>query len=286
LGKRPKPIAPFLEGFGVLPHKMDSDRLSKAIVALVELVARLRSPGGCPWDAKQTDASVKVYLLEEAYEVLDAVEKSSPQEVCLELGDLLFQILFLAQLASERREFDFTEVVEKITEKMIRRHPHVFGRTKVNDAEEVAHNWAKIKKAEEGTHQKKVSALRTVPTKLPALLRGHRLTERASKLNPHWENKDEAREKVQRHFEGLKAAIRRQDRDFFYKEMGHLIFSLVNLSRLWGFNAEDLLRTVNQEFLACFEKTESELESRGIELGEATSDQMKSVWEKIKKKMS
>ena len=192
----------------------------------------------------------------------------------------------MTQLASERREFDFAEVVEKITEKMIRRHPHVFGRTRVNGAEEVAHNWAKIKKAEEGTHQKKGSALRTVPTNLPALLRAHRLTERASMLNPHWENEDETREKVQRHFEGLKAAIRRQDRDFFHKEMGRLIFSLVNLSRLWGFNAEDLLRTVNQEFLAYFEKTKSELESRGIELGEATSDQIKSVWEKIKKQTS
>ncbi|MEE9420147.1 MAG: MazG nucleotide pyrophosphohydrolase domain-containing protein, partial [Desulfatiglandaceae bacterium] len=113
---------------------MDSDRLSKAIVTLVELIQRLRRPNGCPWDKKQTDSSTKIYLLEEAYEVLAAIEKSSPQEVCSELGDLLFQILFLAQLAAERNQFDFVEVVERITEKMIRRHPHVFGQKRVDSA--------------------------------------------------------------------------------------------------------------------------------------------------------
>ncbi|MBK5100612.1 MAG: nucleotide pyrophosphohydrolase, partial [Desulfobacteraceae bacterium] len=108
----------------VSPAKMDPDRLSKAIEALLNLVARLRGPGGCPWDAKQTDSTVRMYLLEEAYEVLEAIEKSSSKEVCMELGDLLFQILFLAQIAAERNEFDFIEVVEGITEKMIHRHPH------------------------------------------------------------------------------------------------------------------------------------------------------------------
>ena len=125
--------------------------MSKAIVTLVELIARLRGPAGCPWDAKQTDSDIKTYLIEEAYEVIEAIESANSQEVCEELGDLLFQILFLAQLATERNEFDITEVLEKITEKMIYRHPHVFGQTKVNSAEEVARNWAKIKKTEKGT---------------------------------------------------------------------------------------------------------------------------------------
>ena len=129
---------------------MDSDRLSKAIVALTNLVARLRGPEGCPWDARQTDSTIKIYLIEEAFEVLDAIEKSSPEDVCLELGDLLFQVLFLARLADERNEFDFIDVVEKITKKMIHRHPHVFGEVKVNSAEDVANNWANIKKAEKG----------------------------------------------------------------------------------------------------------------------------------------
>ena len=123
---------------------MDINRSADAIRSLVKLVARLRGPGGCPWDAEQTDDTIKIYLLEEAYEVLDALEDASPGEVCSELGDLLFQILFLTQLASEREEFDFNGVVEGITEKMTRRHPHVFGDTKVNGSEDVASNWAVI----------------------------------------------------------------------------------------------------------------------------------------------
>ena len=127
---------------------MEPDKLSGALLALVELVARLRGPGGCPWDAKQTDETLKIYLLEEAYEVLDAVERSSPRQVCQELGDLLFQILFLAHLAEERQEFDLVDVLETIREKMIRRHPHVFGDVAVETAEDVAENWAEIKRNE------------------------------------------------------------------------------------------------------------------------------------------
>ena len=235
---------------------MDSDRLSRAVVALVELVTRLRSPGGCPWDAKQTDSTLKMYLLEEAYEVLDAIEQSSPEDVCMELGDLLFQILFLAHLAAERKEFDFTEVVEKITEKMIRRHPHVFGETSVDSAEDVALNWAKIKAKEKGSPQKMSSVFESVPTNLPALLRSHRLTERASKLNPDLANGEEIWNKVLGQFEALKSAVTREDRGSVREAMGGLLFSLSNITRHWGFNAENLLRLANQEFMECFEKTE------------------------------
>ncbi|MBL6978842.1 MAG: MazG family protein, partial [Desulfobacteraceae bacterium] len=159
---------------------MDINRSADAIRSLVKLVARLRGPGGCPWDAEQTDDTIKIYLLEEAYEVLDALEGVSPREVCSELGDLLFQILFLAQLASERGEFDFNEVVEGITEKMTRRHPHVFGDTRVDGAEDVASNWVKIKRKETGRPKSTSFLLQSVPSDLPALLRAHRLSERAS----------------------------------------------------------------------------------------------------------
>ncbi|HDZ89447.1 MAG TPA: nucleotide pyrophosphohydrolase, partial [Deltaproteobacteria bacterium] len=119
---------------------MDAQRLAAAMRSLMELVDRLRGPGGCPWDAEQTDATVRIYLLEEAYEVMEAIEGSSPQEVCAELGDLLFQILFLARLASERGEFDLIEVIEGITRKMIRRHPHVFGDAKIQNVDDVSSN--------------------------------------------------------------------------------------------------------------------------------------------------
>jgi MazG family protein len=259
---------------------MDSDRLSRAVVALVDLVVRLRGPNGCPWDAKQTDASIKMYLLEEAYEVLDAIENSSPRDVCMELGDLLFQILFLTQLAAERKEFDFIEVVEKITEKMIHRHPHVFGSTKLDSPEEVALNWTRIKANEKGSSHKSSSALQSVPLNLPALLRAHRLGERASKLNTFWANGDKILATLQDEFEALKSAIARQDRDLLSEKTGDLLFDLANLTRHWGLNAENLLRLANQDFLEFFEKAESTLRASGIDIEEATPDQLNRIWEK------
>ena len=147
---------------------MSKDRLSNALSALWELVARLRGPGGCPWDAKQMDSDVKMYLLEEAYEVLDAIEKESPDDVREELGDLLFQIIFLCSLAADRGEFDLAEVMEEIGDKMIRRHPHVFGGEKVNSPSEVSHNWARIKREEKGDNGSASDSLRDVPLDLPA----------------------------------------------------------------------------------------------------------------------
>ena len=261
---------------------MDSDRLSRAIAALIELVERLRGPAGCPWDAGQTDSSIKIYLLEEAYEVLEAIEKSSPQDVCMELGDLLFQILFLAQLASERKEFDFIEVIERVTEKMIHRHPHVFRNVRVDGAEDVALNWAKIKKAEKGASGDTSSLLQNVPVKLPALLRSHRLSERASRVDFDWANADEVWDKVQEELEELESAIVEEDREGVAEELGDTLFSLVNLARHWGFNAEHLLRLANQKFLERFENMEKELKISGIELEEATPEQMNLVWGKAK----
>lgn len=261
---------------------MDTDRLAVAIRSLVELVARLRGPGGCPWDAKQTDSTIKIYLLEEAYEVLDALEGSSPEEVCSELGDLLFQILFLAQLASERGEFDFNEVVEGITEKMTRRHPHVFGNTRVESAEDVSSNWVKIKRAEKGKPKNTSFLLQSIPSGLPALLRAHRLSERASKVGFDWANRGEIWAKVQEEVEELGSAINDGDQEGIVEEMGDLLFSLTNLARHSGANAENLLRKGNQKFLERFEKMEARLADSGIGLEEATLDQMNRAWEDVK----
>jgi MazG family protein len=261
---------------------MDSERLSGAIVALAELVARLRGPGGCPWDAKQTDSSIKIYLLEEAYEVLEAIEKSSAEDVCEELGDLLFQILFLAQLGAEQKQFDFVEVVERITDKMIKRHPHVFGDTKVDSAKDVAFNWANIKKKEKGCPNDASSALKSVPVSLPALLRAHRLSERASKVAFDWASKDEIWDKVQKEFEELGSAILKGDKEDVAEEVGNLLFSLVTLARHWGLNAEHLLRVTNKKFLERFEEMERQLKLSGLRLEEATPEQMNKAWKKTK----
>ena len=261
---------------------MNTEKLTETVKGLIDLVARLRGPGGCPWDAKQTDATIKIYLIEEAYEVLDAIDSSAPDELCSELGDLFFQILFLCQLSAERGDFDFIRVVEKITEKMVRRHPHVFGKASVENAEEVAANWNRIKREENGDSDRFLSQLTSVPVNLPALSRAHRLSERASKAGLDWKSVGDVWEKVEEEFHELQAAVSAGDSNGVSEELGDLLFSLVNLARLRDTNAEDLLRMANKKFLHRFEKLEKILNSRGIGMKEATAEQMDLVWEEVK----
>lgn len=232
---------------------MDLDKLSRGIVALAQVMARLRHPEGCPWDAKQDDTTVRMYLLEEAYEVLEAVERRSPDEVCQELGDLLFQIVFLAQLAQERGEFDLSDVVERIHRKMLYRHPHVFGDAKVKDAEEVATNWARLKMAEKDRENASPSSLSSVPRALPALLRAHRLLQRAAETAPDGESLEEKGARIRTEMEDLLDPARVQELLDPGPRLGRLLFDLVGLARHHGFNAEDLLRGAIQEFLARIE---------------------------------
>ena len=261
---------------------MSKDSLSKSLSNLVELVSRLRGPDGCPWDAQQTDSTIKIYLLEEAYEVLDAIDRGSPEDVCLELGDLLFQIIFLVSLASERGEFDLVKVIEEITEKMIKRHPHVFGNASVEGPLEVADNWHKIKIEEKGGSRVSFSLLQDVPANLPALLRAHRLSDRASKVGFDWEGRKEIWDKVKEEFEELNETLTKDDKDRVGEEIGDLLFSLVNMSRHWGLNSELLLRNANQKFLKRFQEMEKRLEKSGIDLNRASSHEMDRAWEDIK----
>ena len=259
-----------------------NDRLTESVKGLIDLVARLRGPGGCPWDAKQTDATIKIYLIEEAYEVLDAIENESPEALCSELGDLFFQILFLCQLSAERGDFDFVRVVEKITEKMVRRHPHVFGTANVANAEEVADNWNRIKREENGQSESFSSQLMSVPANLPALLRSHRLSERASKAGFDWKNAGAVWEKVEEEFHELETAVSAGDSRGVSEELGDLLFSLVNLARFWNTNAEELLGLANRKFLSRFKELEQAINAKGIGMKEATAEQMDLVWEEIK----
>ena len=261
---------------------MNKDRLSGTLLALAELVSRLRGDDGCPWDIKQTDSTIKMYLLEEAYEVLDAIEGGSPEDVCQELGDLLFMILFLSRMAEERGDFDLVEVMEKITEKMINRHPHVFGLTDVKSPEEVAINWEKIKRKEKGPTKTLSSSLQGIPADLPALLRTHRLSERASKLNFDWQDMDEIWNKVEEKFDELRKTILQQNRGRIGEKIGDLLFVLVNLARDWELNAEHLLRNTNQKFLELFKEMEAELNASSIDPDKATPAEMKRAWERVK----
>ena len=261
---------------------IDTENLGRAMGELLSLVRRLRAPNGCPWDAKQNNHTIKVYLIEEAYEVLDAIENASSDETCGELGDLLFQIVFLAALAEENGEFDFVEVVEKITAKMIRRHPHVFSDVTVDSADQVAANWARIKREETGPESFSAT-LNHVPAGLPALLRAHRLSERAAKTGFDWVHKGEIWTKVLEEVEELRQAVEGDDEQAVFEEMGDLFFSLVNLSRRWGMNAEDILRSANRKFLNRFEQMENHLNRGGLSIEKASANQMNGAWDAVKK---
>ncbi len=235
-------------------NKMDKERLASLILDLYKLMGKLRGPGGCPWDAEQTEDTIKMYLLEEAYEVLEAIENGSSDDVLGELGDLFFQIIFLARLAEERGEFNLTDVMDKIKQKMINRHPHVFGHLELSSLKEVSENWDKIKKLERGDIEDQVSVLKSIPNHLPALLRTHRLIERASKIDMGRNNNQEIMEKIDKEIAGLKGALVDRDSEIIGQRIGNLLFDLVNLSRINRWNAEHLLRARNNLFLDQCEK--------------------------------
>ena len=230
-------------------EKMNRTDPTDVFTALWSLVERLRGPGGCPWDAKQTAESIKTYLLEEAYEVADAVERDSPEDVCHELGDLLFQVLFMASIYKGSGDFDLPEVLETIRKKMVRRHPHVFGPVEVNSAEEVAANWEKIKKEELGLSENDRWPLEKVPENLPALLRAYRLMERAERHRLLAPADEERWSEVQEKWSALKEAVLDGDRQRIATTIGEALFGLVALARKWGLSAEDLLRDRNRHFI-------------------------------------
>lgn len=228
---------------------MNKDKVAQAIIDLSDLVSRLRGPDGCPWDNEQTDSTIKMYLLEEAYEVLDAIEHGASEDVCEELGDLLFQIIFLADLAEARGEFDLAEVMEEIKHKMIRRHPHVFGEASVKSPAEVSQMWEEIKRTEKGSSETLHPLLEKVPIDLPALMRAHRLSERSLKREPDLKSGAKIWEKADGEFEALQRAIVAEDKEQVGDVLGEFLFSLANLARHFGFNAENVLRDANRKFI-------------------------------------
>lgn len=228
---------------------MDKDALAKAFLDLYDLVSGLRGPGGCPWDAQQTEETIKTYLLEEAYEAIDAVDRGNPEDLCHELGDLLFQILFLTAIAEEKGHFELVGVIKEIIRKMIRRHPHVFGDAKAAGPEEVAENWEKIKRQERGLPYASTKLMESVPSNLPALLRAHRLLERAARLKPDdqdmWAEVEDA-------FRKLSEVPDKEDAKAMKKEIGNLLLALVGLAGQRGLNAEHVLREANERFVEQF----------------------------------
>ncbi len=251
------------------------------LVNLVELMARLRSPGGCPWDQKQTRDSLKPFLLEECYEVADALDEASPERIKEELGDLLFQIIFHARIAEEKGEFTIWDVISFNVEKMTRRHPHVFGGARFETDKEVLANWEEIKKREKGYEDRK-SVLEGVPKDLPSLLRAHRLQERAARVGFDWKHLRELLPKLDEELSEFKESLKKEDAPGIEEELGDLFFMLVNISRFLGLNPEEALRKTIGKFIHRFRYIEEHAAEAGKSLNDMTIDEMEALWQEAK----
>ncbi|HET8578990.1 MAG TPA: nucleoside triphosphate pyrophosphohydrolase [Methylomirabilota bacterium] len=250
--------------------------------SLLSIMARLRGEGGCPWDREQTRESLKPYLVEEAYEVLDAIDGRRTDDLVEELGDLLFQVVFHCQLAAERGEFTMTQVLERLNDKMVRRHPHVFGDRVVADARAALAQWERIKNDEGGRDGAPRSVLEGVPASLPALLRAQRLQVKAGRVGFDWASAPEAWQKVREEAGEVEQAMASGDRARIGEEMGDLLFSMVNVARLAGIDAEDCLRQAAQKFTRRFKEVEAEMRAAGRTVSDASAEDLDRAWEAAK----
>jgi len=248
---------------------------------LTSLMARLRGPDGCPWDRKQTADSLKPFLIEECYEVVDALDEHDPSKVKEELGDLLFQIVFHARIAEENGQFSMHDVISANIEKMTRRHPHVFGDAKLSTDKEVLANWEEIKKKEKGYEARK-SVLEGVPRHLPSLLRAHSLQERAARVGFDWSKIDEALPKLDEEIAEFKTSLHQKDAAGIEEELGDIFFMLVNISRFLRVNPEDALRKTISKFIRRFRYIEEHAENNNRSLNDMTLDEMEALWQEAK----
>lgn len=268
--------------------------MSERFDTLVRLMARLRAPDGCPWDRKQTHESLKPYLLEEAYEVLETIDRGETGLLREELGDLLLQILFHAQIASESRRFTMDDILEALAEKLVRRHPHVFGgpehKQAATDAEQVLSRWEEIKRSEREQNGETGSALDGVPKTLPALLRAFQIQARASRVGFDWPEGGPVLEKLEEEVGELREVLEGPDREGrparkaqIEAEFGDILFSLVNLARFLHVNPEDALRTATNRFMVRFHYLEAQAAKAGRTLSDMTLAEMDALWEEAKR---
>ncbi|SCZ51722.1 nucleoside triphosphate pyrophosphohydrolase [Thiohalomonas denitrificans] len=256
------------------------------IETLLEVMARLRAPeGGCPWDREQTFATIAPYTVEEAYEVADAIERQALSELREELGDLLFQVVFHARIAEEGGHFGFPDVVETVVEKMVRRHPHVFGDEEVEDAEAQTIAWEAQKARERSARagSRTQSVLDGVAVALPALTRAEKLQKRAARIGFDWPDAHGALEKVREETEEVVEQLEQHDSSALQDELGDLLFACVNLARLARVDPETALRGANSKFERRFRAMEATLERAGRSLDEASLQEMNVEWERVKR---
>ena len=256
----------------------------KELQELIALIKKLRAPEGCPWDRKQKPHDIGKYVLDEAYEVADALETKDPQALKEELGDLLFQILFLAEMEAELNQFSLADIMAGIKEKMIRRHPHVFGDVTVNSVQEVKKNWQEIKKKERGHKSNEDDLFASIPRSLPALKRAQKITSIASTYGFDWPKTADVLGKLKEELQEFDDAVKSGSDDKKEEELGDVFFTLVNLSRFLSVDAETALSKTTGKFLRRFSYITEQLSASGIPIKEATLPQMDKLWNEAKVK--
>jgi tetrapyrrole methylase family protein/MazG family protein len=273
--------------------------MPKTFADLVELMDRLRSPGGCPWDREQTYATLAPMLLEEAYEAFDALEEARlgrPDDLREELGDLLFQITFFARVAQERGEFNIDDVIDEVHAKMVRRHPHVFGDTEAGDSAEVLRNWEAIKAEEKRAAGKSpggtenASILDGVSTKAPALMEAHQISTKVARVGFDWKDVEQIFDKMHEELDELREAISAHattndeaDHTHVREEIGDLLFVITNIARRLNVEPEAALKLSNRKFRKRFGYIEKKLRERGLKFDETTIDDLEELWQEAKK---
>jgi tetrapyrrole methylase family protein/MazG family protein len=248
---------------------------------LLMIMKRLRGPGGCPWDAEQTHESLTRYLLEETYEVIEAIDARSPEHLKEELGDLLLQPVFHAAIAEEAGTFTMQDVIRTLCDKLIRRHPHVFGDMHIADSNAQIENWEQIKKIEKG--QERGSALSGVPPQLPALLKAQKITEKAARVGFDWEHVDQVMAKVTEELHEFEEAMITGDNEHMEAELGDLLFAIVNLGRFLSINPEEALRKTITRFQTRFQFVEDRLHSQNRQMNDTPLMEMDLLWEEAKR---
>ena len=264
-----------------LSQKAAGDEFQK----LVDIMARLRGPNGCPWDREQTIQSLRGFLLEETYEVLDAIDRGDHEDLLGEIGDLLFEGVFLAQVETDEGRFTIADSIRAISDKLIRRHPHIFGTTSshVRTPGQVVEQWEQIKAREQKEAGERRSLLRGVPSSLPSLLRAHEIGTRVAAVGFDWARTTDVVDKIEEEVAELRRAIDSEGTARTEEEMGDLLFSIANLSRKLGIEPESALRKANAKFTARFEALEHAFDGQGKSIHDATLEEMETEWANVKK---
>jgi len=263
-------------------HRQPMTPTAEKFLALLEIISRLRAPDGCPWDKKQTPQTFKQYLVEETHELLEAINDDNPSHICEELGDLLFQVLFLNNLYQEKNLFTLSDVIDSISAKMIRRHPHVFGGETVDSEQELRRQWQAIKSRENERQEKPRHLLASIPKSLPALRRAQRVADRVAREGFDWPDISGALSKVSEEFQELQEALARGSREQIKEEFGDLLFALAVVARKADIDGEDVLHEATGKFTTRFLVLEKIMAERGKQMVDLAPEALLAVWQQAK----